>query len=245
MTPSDLLLPGTFNSRDLGGRQAAGGIVRTGVVMRSDAPLRLGEDGRRALAGLGLRTAIDLREPVERRLDPVDLEGLGLELRHEPILGEDFDVHTSMSLEEVYRALLERRSANLSAAVRVLSDPGAVPALFFCSAGKDRTGLVAALVLGALGVSEADIVADYARTERNMDGEFRSAIEARAIAAGISEQELAVKVGAPPALMRDLLAWLRERYGGVAGYLRHNGLTEVELESLRRRLVEPRAVEAA
>jgi protein-tyrosine phosphatase len=245
MTPTDLLLPGTFNSRDLGGKPAAGGIIRLGALIRSDAPIRLGEQGRAKLASLGLQTAIDLREPVERRLDPADLDGLGLELRHRPILGEDFDALRTMGLDEIYRELLESRGENLTAAVRVVSEPDAVPALFFCSAGKDRTGLVSALVLGALGVSDDNIVADYSRTEQNMRGGFRAAVEARAMAAGITEQEVAVKVGAPPALMRDVLAWLREHYGGAAGYLLHNGLTQAELEALRRQLVEPRAVAAA
>jgi protein-tyrosine phosphatase len=245
MTPTDLLLPGTFNSRDLGGKPAAGGIVRFGALIRSDAPIRLGEEGRAKLASLGLRTAIDLREPVERRLDPADLDGLGLEIRNRPILGEDFDALRTMGLDEIYRQLLESRGANLTAAVSVLAEPDAVPALLFCSAGKDRTGLVSALVLGALGVSDDEIVADYSRTEQNMRGGFREAVEARAVAAGIGEQEMAVKVGAPPALMRDVLAWLRQHYGGVAGYLLHNGLTRPELEALRQRLVEPRAVAAA
>jgi protein-tyrosine phosphatase len=214
-------------------------------VIRSDAPLRLGDRGRAALADLGVRTAVDMREPIERGLDPADLDGLGIDLRHQPILGEDFDMNTTMGLDELYRHLLEHRGANLTAAVRVLSEPAVVPTLFFCSAGKDRTGLVSALVLGALGVPDDAIVADYSHTEKNMRGAFRDALVARAIAAGINEQELAVKVGAPPAVMRDVLAWLRERYGGAAGYLRHNGLTQGELEALRRRLVEPRAVEAA
>jgi protein-tyrosine phosphatase len=216
-----------------------------GAVIRSDAPIRLGEEGRAKLASLGLRTAIDLREPIERRLDPADLEGLGLELRHRPILGEDFDTLTTMGLDEIYRQLLKSRGANLTAAVRVLSEPDAMPALFFCSAGKDRTGLVSALLLGALGVSDDDIVADYSRTEQNMRGAFRAAVEARAAAAGIGEQEMAVKVGAPPALMRDVLAWLHEHYGGTTGYLLHNGLTQAELQALRQRLVEARAAAAA
>ncbi len=244
MTSNDLLLPGTFNSRDLGGKAAAGGIVRSGMVIRSDAPVRLGGEGRAVLAGLGVRTAIDLREPIERRLDPADLDGLGLDVRQQPILGNEFERLTTMSLDEIYRALLERRGANLTAAVQVFSEPGAAPALLFCSAGKDRTGLVSALLLGALGVSDDDIVADYARTELNMGGGFRAAVESRAIAAGINEQEMAVKVGAPPALMRELLAWLRDRHGGAAGYLLQNGLTQGELEALQRQLVEPRAVAA-
>jgi protein-tyrosine phosphatase len=239
------LIPTTFNSRDVGGRPARDGSVRRGLLFRSDAPARLDEPGVAAVRALGIRTALDLRQPIERELDPVDTDGLELVVRHTPILGDDFDVIRGMSLEDVYFELLGRRGAALAAAVRALCEPGALPALVFCSAGKDRTGLVTALTLGALGVPPAEIVADYALTERAMDGGFREVIEQRAIAAGISEQEVAVKVGAPPELMRSVLEWIADHHGGVTGYLRDHGLTEDELEGLRLAMLEPYAASAA
>lgn len=208
-------------------------MLRSGALVRSDAPTRLDDQGRDAIAALGVRTAIDLREPVERELDPVDLGGLGIDVRQVPILGDEFDVNTHMSLEEIYIALLERRGQALTAAVRVLCEPDALPAVVFCSAGKDRTGLVIALTLAALGVADRAIVNDYALTERAMANGFRAVIEERALAAGISEQEIAVKVGAPPDLMRRVLEWLRAQDGGAAGYLRRHGLTGQELVALR------------
>jgi protein-tyrosine phosphatase len=245
MKPSSPLLPGTFNSRDLGGLHAYGGRVRPGLLVRSDAPIAIGDAGRAILRDLRLATAMDLREPIERKLDPPDFDGIRLELVSRPILGGDFKLHAGMTMEQVYRTMLDERGANLTAAVRSLARPGALPALVFCSAGKDRTGLVTALVLGALGVPDDEIVADYTRTEENMNGTFRAAVEARANAAGISEQELAAKVGAPPALMRSSLAWIRERHRGTSGYLRSHGMTNTELETLRRTLVAPRAANAA
>jgi protein-tyrosine phosphatase len=206
-----------------------------GVLIRSDAPTQLDNQARAAIAALGVRTAVDLREPVERELDPVDLDGI--DVRRIPILGDEFDVNTSLSLEEIYVELLEHRGAALTAVVRVLCQPQAVPSLIFCSAGKDRTGLVVALTLAALDVPEEDIVADYALTEHAMANGFRAVIEKRAAAAGISEQEIAVKVGAPPELMRRVLEWLRAQEGGAAGYLRHHGLSDHELARLRAALL--------
>jgi protein-tyrosine phosphatase len=188
---------------------------------------------------MGVRTAIDLREPVERELDRRDLDGTGLAVHDLPLLGEGFDAIAGMGLADVYRHLLEYRGPSLASAVGILSERGALPALVFCSAGKDRTGLVIALVLAALGAEEDAIVADYALSELAMAGPFGAAIEARARAAGIGEQELAVKLGAPPAAMRDALAWLRDRHGGAAGYLLHNGLTRDHLDRLAHGLVEP------
>jgi protein-tyrosine phosphatase len=242
---SSTLIPGTYNSRDLGGLPATGGDVRVATIIRSDAPLNLGVPGRAALRELGVRTAIDLRQPVERRLDPPDFEDLGLDVRRLPILGEGFKRATELTMGEVYRHVLQERGANLTAVLRVLAEPDATPAIVFCSAGKDRTGLVSALILGALGVDEDAIVADYALTEQNMRGPFLEWITRRARAAGINEQELAVKVGSSPILMRESLDWLREHHGGPVGFLRHHGMTDPELAALRGRLIEPRRARAA
>jgi protein-tyrosine phosphatase len=148
-------------------------------------------------------------------------------------------------MSDVYRLLLESRGENLTAAVRLLAQPGVTPAIVFCSAGKDRTGIVSALLLGALGVDEQAIVADYARTEQNMHGAFREAIVRRARLAGLAEQELVTKVGSPPSLMREVLGWLRDNHGGPAGYLRHHGMTDPELAALRHGLIAPCHAQAA
>jgi len=215
------------------------------MLIRSDAPLALGDAARDVLRGLRITTALDLREPSERELDPAELDGLALTTVSNPILGTDFELHPEITLEEVYLQIIEQRGAALAGAVRALARPGALPALVFCSAGKDRTGIVTALVLGTLGVSDDEIVADYARTEQNMNGEFRARVQARAEAAGITEQELAVKLGAPPALMWTTLGRLRSWHGAAAGYLRSHGMTDAELDGLRGLLIESRAANAA
>jgi protein-tyrosine phosphatase len=245
MKPSSPLLPGTFNSRDIGGLPAYGGQVRPGLMIRSDAPVALGDAGRALLAQLQIRTALDLRENSERDVDHADLDGLAIDVVRRPVLGGDFRLEKGTTLEDVYRHLLVWRGDNLTAAVRALAAPEALPALVFCSAGKDRTGLVTALTLGALGVPEDAIVADYTRSEANLNGEFRAVIQARARAAGVDEQELATKVGAPPELIRSALLWLREHHGGPESYLRAHGMTDAELGRLREALVEPRAANAA
>jgi protein-tyrosine phosphatase len=235
------LIPGTFNSRDLGGAAAADGVVRPGVIIRSDAPVRLDAAGQAAVRALGIRSAIDLREPVEREHDPAALDGTGVDERHCRIMGDGLQQARDMDLDEIYRHLLKSRGENLTEAVRLLAEPGALPAIVFCSAGKDRTGLVAALTLAAVGVSEDAIVADYALTEQNMQGAFRAALVRRALAAGIGEQEMAVKVGSPPALMRETLRWLNAEYGGPIEYLRGHGMSAAELDTLRNALIVPRA----
>jgi protein-tyrosine phosphatase len=229
-------IPGTFNARELGGLRGDGGTIRRSVLFRSDAPVELGEDGQRFVQELGLRTAVDLREPVERQQNPADLEQTMAEVVSRPILG-DVAAHADSTLEDVYMSLIDERGSALAAAVAAVQPP----TLIFCSAGKDRTGLVTALVLGAVGVEDAEIVADYHRTESNMHGRFRERLQRHALATGLDEQQLAVKLGAPTALMETVLGRWREEYGGAAGYLRAHGLSDAQLTALRDALLEPDA----
>jgi protein-tyrosine phosphatase len=244
MRPSEPLVPGTHNSRDLGGIAVRGGVVKAHSVIRSDAPVELGPSGQAVLREMGIRGAIDLREPVERRLDPPDFGKAQIEVQERPIL-EGMKLSAGVTLGEIYIQMLDCRGENLTAVIRRLAASAGTPTIVFCSAGKDRTGIVSGLVLGALGAEDDAIVADYALTERNMKGAFRDAIIRRARKAGITEQELVAKVGSPPSLMRDVLGWLRGQHGGVEGFLRGHGMTGDELATLRTSLVEPCRAQAA
>ena len=241
MSSTDLVrllpVPGTFNLRDLGGYRVGTGLTRSGVLMRSDALAALGEPGREALRALNLRTAIDLREPVERELDPPDLADLGISVRSWPLVDGGLDLHRLKGLPDFYSELLDTCGERFAGAVGLLSRPAALPAVVFCSAGKDRTGLLCALILSALGVGDADVAADYAFTESVVRGEFRARLVARAQAVGLSEQALAVKLGAPAELMLEVLADLRSTHGGAERYLARHGLRAHELEALRAGLV--------
>jgi protein-tyrosine phosphatase len=201
--------------------------------------VRLGEPGRAALRELGVRTAIDLREPQERTLNPPDLDRLDISIHNQPILGDQFDVANVTTLDDLYRSVLTQRGTQIVEVARILADPQAGPAIMFCSAGKDRTGILSAVLLGALGVADEDIISDYTITEQNMTGPFRAAIEARAAAAALTQQEIATKLGAPAALMRATIASLRRHHSDAAGYLRHHGLSESDVRALRRSLVQP------
>lgn len=232
-------VPGTFNFRDLGGLRAADGVTRGGVLMRSDALVRLGDEGRAALRELGVRSAIDLREPVERALDPADFNGLEVAVHERPLFDGAIDMEAMKELPGLYLDVIENCGPQIAGAVALLGADTTLPAVFFCSAGKDRTGLVAALILSAVGVSDADVAAEYALTERVMQGAFRRAVEGRARAAGLSEQLMAVRLGAPAELMLGTLSELRERYWDAAGYLLANGLSASDLGALRRALAGP------
>jgi protein-tyrosine phosphatase len=229
-------IPGTYNFRDLGGLPATGGTTRPGRLLRSDALTGLADDGFEALLELGVRTAVDLREPKERRHDPPTLAD-GTVIHHQPIFANAFELNDHAGLPEIYAGMLEHCGDRIAGVIRLLAEPDALPAVIFCSAGKDRTGLVSALTLSALGVPDDLVAEEYARTEDVMHGEFRDILVDRSRRAGYNVQSMAVKLGSPASLMVETLTGLRERHGDAAGYLVDHGLDRGALEHLREQFV--------
>lgn len=231
-------IPVSGNFRDLGGYAMDGGTVRWRTLFRADALSELTDEGRDRLGGLGMRTVVDLREALERELDPDRVDGLGLAAIERPLFEERIDVQTVRGLGGLYRELIETCGDRMAAAVGALAEPGALPAVVHCSAGKDRTGIVCALALAAVGVSAADIAADYALTSTVLVGPIRERVRRRAIAAGMTEQAVAVAMDSPPELMLETLEHLDRAHGGAACYLEAGGLSPERLESLRLALLD-------
>ncbi|WP_327584261.1 tyrosine-protein phosphatase [Nonomuraea sp. NBC_00507] len=160
----DLAWDGCHNVRDLGGLPAAGERrTRWGAVVRSDTPDRLTEAGWAAAAAHGVRTIVDLRTPGEHRAAgqghrPPWMTVIDVPL-HEP--GEPHE-HGGTPL--YLRAFLERHPDRCARVLREVAQapPGGV--LVHCVAGRDRTGLIALVLLTLAGVGAPDILADYERS---------------------------------------------------------------------------------
>lgn len=205
-----------------------GGRLRCGVLFRSNAVVGLAPE---VAERLGLRTALDLREPGEKQAEPATAGAAAL---HEvEVVAADPQV--PYVLRPFTHWLVAARGHLLVDAVRVLvNEP--LPAVMFCSSGKDRTGVLAAVIQSALGVDDETVVAEYAETERRLpEGYLELALE-RSRRAGLPMDQPLVEFGAPPDLMAAVLDGLRERHGGAAGYLYDHGLTVAELDRLRARL---------
>jgi Protein tyrosine/serine phosphatase len=120
--------------------------------------------------------------------------------------------------------------------LRVLADATNHPIVFHCAAGKDRTGLVAALLLSLLGVDDETIAADYARTSEHIDellARHRTQAAAEGSAAEVSDAFLTAEV----AVMRNVLAEMRTRYGSAEAYLQSHGLEPGACAALRSSLL--------
>jgi protein-tyrosine phosphatase len=237
-----LPLEGTYNVRDIGGYATADGQqTRWRTIYRADSLHRLSLAAQEFLLGYGLRTIIDLRLPGEVSAAPnVFATGGVVRYRHHSVLGDTQRGATStISLAQMYRHILDNAQETIAAALAILAEPDALPAIVHCTAGKDRTGLVIALLLGLARVPDATIAADYALTARYLEGDFWHEARQRASASGYDWAQYQQFLACPPELMLETLGYIDERYGGIPGYLRQIGLSETQLTALRAALVVP------
>jgi protein-tyrosine phosphatase len=232
-----IALPGTQNLRDLGGYPAAGGTVRWRTLLRSDALHRLDDAGRAALAGLGLRTVIDLRTEQEVEAAPSALAGTGARTFHIPLFSDAAISRLPPERAAIYRYMIDDCAAAIAEAVGRLCASDALPGLIHCTAGKDRTGLVVALVLDVIGVPDEFIAADYAMSAAYLDPATAQAIRRVRAASGVGRWLDLGALGASPQVITTALARVRGLAGSASGYLMRHGLTRPELDQLRGALV--------
>ncbi len=235
-----LPLEGAYNVRDLGGYAAGSGQTRWRSLLRGDSLHRLTTADRDALLAYGVRTVIDLRHSDELEAAPNVLREVpGVTYRHVPIFrgAGSSDLVPPPSLDAVYRYIVDACRDGLREALTAIADaePGGV--LFHCTAGKDRTGIVAALVLGSVGVDAAAIADDYALTTEAME-RMRPVILAQTEASGGQVGVVQHLLGSDPAVMYALLAYLNSEYGSIPAYIEALGLDAESIARLRARLFD-------
>jgi protein tyrosine/serine phosphatase len=241
----DLDWDGCLNVRDLGGhRTTDGGETHFGEIVRADSVRQLSDTGWRAAVDYGVRTVVDLRMDAELEADPP--AELPVDVLHLPFFYEDEEAFaeveaasaaaadTASATREVYLVFLERFRANVAAAFAAVARAPDGTVVVHCMGGKDRTGLLVALLLRVAGVDDAQVAADYSVSEERL----RPRHEAWLAEAGTeAERERVRRIAATPAeSMLGVLTELERRYGSVEDYLRAGGLGDEELELVRKRL---------
>ncbi|MGO8956457.1 MAG: tyrosine-protein phosphatase [Streptosporangiaceae bacterium] len=230
-------LSGLYNLREVGGYPTAvGGTVRWRILFRSDALHRLDEPGTAAIAARGLRTIVDLRTQMEVDIAPSALDQVTARTTHISLLTGDLQA-LPLELDAVYRYIIDACGKSVGEAIKLLCAPDAFPALVHCSAGKDRTGIVIALILAVLGVPDEVIAADYGLSGGYLDQENTPAIGQVQSSSGLGEKLTNELLASPPQLMAGVLAQVRASWGSVDDYLLSHGLTPVDLANLRAALV--------
>jgi protein-tyrosine phosphatase len=236
-------LEGCLNFRDLGGYPTADGRrVRWRRVFRSDGLHTVSvTDVQHLRDEIGLGDIIDLRSSAE-----LHSEGRGplaeepIRFHHVPLFDGDMTASRAqveqVDLADRYFLMAEYAGERIAAVIRTIAESGA-PAVFHCAAGKDRTGVISAIILGLLDVPDDVVVADYAATQENLE-----AITSRLMALDGYRRVLELlppdTMHANPETMIALLTRLREKYGGIGDYARAMGLAPDTVDRLRAGLLE-------
>jgi len=235
-------LTSVHNFRDLGGYETSGGrTVKWRTIFRADGLGRLTDEDLDVLRPLGLRTVVDLR--TARELDHrgrFPFESYPVAFHHLSVLDTTWDREAARIenlpptefLHRAYQQMLIDGATRFAAAFDVLAAPDALPAVFHCAAGKDRTGLLAALLLGGLGVGHDDVVADYVLTQQMMERIVeRAAAEDPAMAASVDRAPRSFFTADPEAMSR-VLSDLERDHGSVRGFVRSIGVSDEVLTRL-------------
>ena len=217
---TDLPLTGIKNARDIGGmRTESGAVVRPLRLLRTARLHNATEADRAWLASIGLRTVVDLRQPFEIAAWPDALGELTVERVN---VAPTLDNEGAGTFFDLYLAWLDDSGSAFADAVRALARPEGLPALVHCTAGKDRTGVLMALVLDVLGVGEKTIVADYLLSHDRLSTDPGDVLYQHII----TEE-----------LISGSLVHVRERFGSAEGYLLAHGVSAEELAALREGLL--------
>ncbi len=240
-----LALEGCFNFRDLGGYPTADGRrIAWRRLFRSDGLHALTAADIGVLLGepIGLSDVIDLRSTAELESEGRGpLEATPAVFHHTPLFDGAASAGRSMaadmSLAERYFGLLEIAMAPIARIVGVLATADGA-AVYHCAAGKDRTGVISAVLLGLLGVADEMVVADYALTRENLD----AILERLGELDGYKDMLDALPPDtqhANPETMAELIERVGDRWGGFEGYVREAGVDDETLAKLRARTLEP------
>jgi protein-tyrosine phosphatase len=236
-------LEGCHNFRDLGGYPARDGSrLRWRTLFRSAAlHLLTPADVALLTREIGLGHVVDLRSSGEIAIDGRGrLASEDVRIHHLPLFDGagtvSADLGARITLSDRYFLMTEHAKGPIARVLRTLADAES-PAVYHCAAGKDRTGVISAVLLGLLGVADEIIVADYAATQQNLD-----AIIARLMSSegyqGMLESLPADTLHAEPETMISLLERVRGKYGSMHGYVREIGVPDASIAKLEKRLLE-------
>ncbi|GAA2027915.1 hypothetical protein GCM10009839_28620 [Catenulispora yoronensis] len=232
------------NFRDLGGyRTADGSATRWGVLYRSDNLGKLRDPAdQEQFAGLGVHTVVDLRYPWEiekagRVPDAPGLRYFNLSIEHQPYdqgsLGADFDPWRFLA--DRYMEVAQDGAKEIREVLDVIADPESGTTVFHCASGKDRTGLIAMLVLTLIDVPEETVIDDFSLTELATQ---RLITDWKAFYPG-RELTWPAYARAPRDPMELFLADLKARYGSVRGYAEEElGVDDTLVAALKTRLID-------
>ncbi|KMT23355.1 tyrosine-protein phosphatase [Clostridium cylindrosporum] len=247
-----IALETTFNTRDIGGyKTEAGERVKRGKIFRSDRLYRSSKNDINYLEKLDIKTSVDLRENSAFKRKPNRLPSK-VQYLHMPVFKK---VHKGLLFATLfdrknlgnvfcnsYIFQLENSAKTFGSILHVMSFRENLPLMYNCTSGKDRTGIVTALLLSLLGVKDEVIIRDYSLSNLNfskMYESFSKDYEKRLKLLGANARELKPMIAVNPDWMKDALKYIRKNYGSAEYYLLTKaGLPKDSIERLRYNLLE-------
>ena len=228
--------PNLLNGRELGGYPTADGThTRWRSLLRADDLSQLSAAGLAALADYGVRTVLDLRWPEEAARHPSPLPAALPQVHYARIslltrTEDEWRLRSRDAAKELWKCtVLEHARRELRHVLGFIASAPPAPLLFHCVAGKDRTGLIAALLLALADVTPAAIAADYAASSENLRAGYLKRY------ADTEPARVLDALRCPEQGAYNMLSFL-ERAGGVRAYLAQLGLAPEEIARLRARL---------
>ncbi len=241
----ELVWDGCLNVRDLGGHRTEDGAeTKYGAIVRADSVRQLTEEGWEELVDYGIRTVVDLRMDEEREEDPP--AGAPVDLVHVSLFDDDKAVFEEIdaaaeaapdvasATRDVYLLFLARFKANVATAIRTVANAPVGGGVVHCMGGKDRTGLVTALLLALADVDDEQIAADYALSEERLRPRHELWFAEAETEAELKRLQRIAQT--PAASIVGVFEELERRYGSVEGYLRDAGVSDDDLARARARL---------
>ncbi len=237
-----LILEGAFNIRELGGLVIhAGKHTSTGQFLRADSLHALSLASQASLLEYGLKTVIDLRTSREMLQEPnpfanhENVRYVHISLFEEIMKNQN--TSTMLSLESIYIAALDHCQTAMREVLEVLATSHSVT-LFHCTAGKDRTGIISALLLANAGVPNEGITQDYSLTEELAKPMLERLLN-EAIKTGVDKDSYAKLLTSKATTIQATLWYLEARFGSVEGYLKDGlELEQHTLDALRLKMLE-------
>jgi protein-tyrosine phosphatase len=210
-------------------------LTRSRVLIRSDHLGLLNAAGREAMQTYGVTTVLDLRSEGEVARDPSPFAaGVGATYVHRALI-DDKNMNNIGDAQDMFERYLFIVNSRPQAFAEVFSAIAAAqgPVLFHCFAGKDRTGLVAAMLLALAGVSPDHIAADYGETDIQLARQYEMWINE---AAPDKREAFRAELQCPPERILGVIEHLERKWGGVEGYLEAAGMAPATIDVLTAKL---------
>lgn len=224
------LLDFTYNTRDIGGYSAAGGrVTKYSAFWRSDLPNEITDCDVAAMLSMGMTDVIDLRSHAEVRQQPCALAAVrGLNYRHCALAGDGRAPDSPDGMAESYMEIAGGYTVMCNVMRSIAQSKGGV--VCHCTAGKDRTGVVTAILMMLVGVKDEDIEENYMQSEPNL----RGWVDALCSSYGDLNKEI---ITPKPRYIKEFLRLFRNKYGNAESYMRTIGLKKSEIRAIMDKLI--------